>query len=54
MPKKKYDQYGHMVQLGRVSSLMQASIQLNKLIIKEKELLKKYEQAKLVKDIKND
>ena len=47
-------QYGHMVQLGKVSPLMQASIQLNKLIVKEKELLKKYEQAKLVKDIKND
>ena len=54
MPKKKYDQYGHMVHLGKVSALMQASIQLNKLIIKEKKLLKKFDQAKLVKDIKND
>ena len=54
MTKKKYNAYDHMVQLGKVSSLMQASIQINKLIIKEKKTLKKFEQLKLVKNIKND
>ena len=41
MPKKKYDAYGHMVQLGKVSSLMQASIAISKLIVKEKKVLKR-------------
>ena len=52
--KKKYNQMDHMVQLGKVGSLMQASIQLNKLILKEKRVLKQIEQFRLVKDIKND
>ena len=52
--KKKYNQMDHMVQLGKVGSLMQASIQLNKLILKEKRVLKQIEQLRLVKDIKND
>ena len=34
--KKKYSQIDHMVQMGRVSALMEASISLNKLILKEK------------------
>jgi|TARA_A100001388_G_scaffold252101_1_gene214370 hypothetical protein len=54
MPKKKYDAYGHMVQLGKVSSLMQASIAISKLIVKEKKVLKRFEQQKLLKDIKKD
>ena len=52
--KQKYNQMDHMVQLGKVGSLMQASIQLNKLILKEKRVLKQIEQLRLVKDIKND
>lgn len=52
--KKKYSQIDHMVQMGRVSALMEASISLNKLILKEKQALKKIEQLRLVKDIKND
>ena len=52
--KKKYSQIDHMVQMGRVSALMEASISLNKLILKEKLALKKIEQLRLVKDIKND
>ena len=52
--RKKYSQIDHMVQMGRVSSLMEASISLNKLILKEKLALKKIEQLGLVKDIKND
>ena len=51
--KKKNNQMDHMVQLGKVGSLMQASIQLNKLILKEKRVLKQIEQLRLVKDIKN-
>ena len=54
MTRKKYDAYGHMVQLGKVSSLMQASIAINKLILKEKKVLKKIEQQKLLKDIKKN
>ena len=54
MPKKKYDAYGHMVQLGKVSSLMQASIAISKLIVKEKKVLKRFEQQKLLKYIKKD
>ena len=52
--KKKYSQIDHMVQMGRVSALMEASISLNKLILKEKQALKKIEQLRLVKHIKND
>ena len=52
--KNKYSQIDHMVQMGRVSALMEASISLNKLILKEKQALKKIEQLRLVKDIKND
>ena len=52
--KKKYNQTDHMVQLGKVGALMQASIQLNKLILKEKRTLKQIEQLRLVKHIKND
>lgn len=54
MTKKKYDQFDHMVQMGKVSSLMQVSIEINKLIEKEKRILKKIEQQKLIKDIKKD
>jgi hypothetical protein len=43
-----------MVQMGRVSALMEASISLNKLILKEKQALKRIEQLRLVKNIKND
>ena len=43
MPKKKYDAYGHM-----------ASIAISKLIVKEKKALKRFEQQKLLKDIKKD
>ena len=46
--KKKYSQIDHMVQMGRVSSLMEASISLNKLILKEKLALKKIEQLRSV------
>ena len=52
MTKKKYDSYGHMVQLGKVSSLMQASVAITRLILKEKKALKKFEQQKLLQDIK--
>tara|TARA_B100001027_G_scaffold197239_1_gene154575 strand:+ start:423 stop:590 length:168 start_codon:yes stop_codon:yes gene_type:complete len=54
MKTKKYDQFGHMVQLGKVSSLMQASIAISRLIVKEKKVLKKFEQQKLLKDIKKN
>jgi hypothetical protein len=54
MRKKKYSQIDHMVQMGRVSALMEASISLNKLILKEKQALKRIEQLRLVKNIKND
>ena len=47
--KKKYNQMDHMVQLGKVGSLMQASIQLNKLILKEKRVLKQIEQESFLK-----
>ena len=52
--QKKYDAYGHMVQLGKVFLLMQASIAISKLIVKEKKALKRFEQQKLLKDIKKD
>ena len=39
--KKKYSQIDHMVQMGRVSALMEASISLNKLIFKRKTSIKK-------------
>ena len=52
--KKKYNQIDHMVQMGRVSALMEASISLNKLILKEKKALKKFEQQKLLQDIKKN
>ncbi len=54
MTKKKYDSYGHMVQLGKVSSLMQASVAITRLILKEKKALKKFEQQKLLQDIKKN
>ena len=55
--KKKYNQMDHMVPV-RQSRFLNAGrcppIQLNKLIPKEKRVLKQIEQLRLVKDIKND
>ena len=54
MKTKKYDQFGHMVQLGKVSSLMQASIAISRLIVKEKKVLKKFEQQNYYKILKKN